>query len=268
MSTQRGYVLGTEAAEIARLDAQAATIAAPTRLLLQVAGIGKGMRVLDLGTGLGHVAFLAAELAGPDGAVVGVDQAEPLLEVAEQRRLEAGADNVAFEVGDARSFRVGGEFDAVIARLLLFHLADPVALLRHHLASLRSGGVMLAIDFDVGSARSEPPVELVTTVFAWIERAFEGAGASPRIGARLGPLLREAGLADVRTLGAQVYLGPDDPQGSQMLAGVVRTLAAQMPAGADELGADTLEPRLAEAVADAGAVVLPPALAGAWGRRP
>jgi ubiquinone/menaquinone biosynthesis C-methylase UbiE len=65
------------------LDAQAAAIAAPTALFLDSAGIAPGMRVLDLGTGLGHVAFLLSELVGPAGAVVAIDQAAPMLAVAE-----------------------------------------------------------------------------------------------------------------------------------------------------------------------------------------
>jgi len=40
---------------------------------LTEAGIGKGMQVLDIGCGSGDVGFLAAELAGPDGEVVGLD---------------------------------------------------------------------------------------------------------------------------------------------------------------------------------------------------
>jgi ubiquinone/menaquinone biosynthesis C-methylase UbiE len=37
------------------------------------------MRVLDLGTGLGHVAFQVAAIVGPEGSVVGVDLATKLL---------------------------------------------------------------------------------------------------------------------------------------------------------------------------------------------
>ena len=69
MSTEKHYVLGSEPAEIARLDAQAASIAEPTRILLRTAGLGPGQRVLDLGCGLGHVSFLVAELVGPTEAL-------------------------------------------------------------------------------------------------------------------------------------------------------------------------------------------------------
>ena len=92
MSEPTAYVLGTADAEIARLDAQAGSIAGATEALLRAAGIGGPMRVLDLGTGLGHVAFLVADLLDHDGSVLGVDQAERLLEVAERRRAAAGAE--------------------------------------------------------------------------------------------------------------------------------------------------------------------------------
>ena len=54
------------------------------------------MRVLDLGTGVGHVAFQLAGLVGPADSVFGIDQAEPMLTAAEQRRLAAGVENVHF----------------------------------------------------------------------------------------------------------------------------------------------------------------------------
>src|SRR3954466_9329544 len=96
MSERSAYVLGSDDAEIARLDAQAGSIAGATEALLRAAGIGGPMRVLDLRTGLGHVAFQVAALLGPGGTVLGVDRSQPMLEVAERRRAAAGADNVAF----------------------------------------------------------------------------------------------------------------------------------------------------------------------------
>jgi hypothetical protein len=44
--------------------------------------------------------------------------------------------------------------------LILFHLPDAIDVLAHHMAALRPGGVVLAIDFDGGSIRAEPPVDL------------------------------------------------------------------------------------------------------------
>jgi SAM-dependent methyltransferase len=267
------YVLGSDDAEVARLDAQAAMSAPATRLLLRASErIQPGMRVLDLGTGLGHVAFEVASLVGPHGAVVGIDQNARLLGIAEQRRLAAGLDNVVFAEADVRTFSDTAPFDAIVGRFILFHLPDAIEVLAHHLVALRPGGVVLAIDFDGHSIRAEPPVPLISTIRSWIEEAFRFAGADPVIGARLALLLRRAGAADVTTSGVQGYLGPDDPAGPGLLAGTVRSLApAIMGAGAAseaELDLDTLRQRIAQALSAADAVFLPPTVVGAWGMAP
>jgi SAM-dependent methyltransferase len=260
------YVLGSDPTEIARLDQQAAAIAGASDALLRAAGIGPGMRVLDLGTGLGHVAAQVAELVGPSGSVVGVDREPRLLAAAEQRRL---AENVRFVEADVRTVRFDEPFDAVVCRLLLFHLPDAVDVLRHHRgASLRPGGRMVAIDYDTGGVRTEPPVPLLALIGGWVEAAFRAAGADPHVGARLAPLLGEAGFADVSTFGIQAYLPPSS--GAALLAAVARslhdTIVRHGIASEEEIGVETLTERLQREVEAAGAIVLPPTVVGAWGR--
>ena len=265
------YVLGSDAAEVARLEAQALSIAQPTMALLQAAGIGEGMRVLDLGTGLGHVSLLLAQLVGPSGEVVAIDQDARMLEHAEERRVAAGVEHVRYLEGDARTFRDDEPFDAVVGRLVLFHLPDAEHVVRHHVEGLRPGGVFAAIDFDVGAARSEPPIELLATLVGWMLAAFRAAHADPTIGTRLVPLLAAAGLVGVTGFGIQGYVTPDDPRGPVMVAAVVRSLAPQIMASGiateAELDLPTLETRIADAVRDAGAVILMPTVSGAFGRR-
>jgi 2-polyprenyl-3-methyl-5-hydroxy-6-metoxy-1,4-benzoquinol methylase len=269
---EQRYSLGSHAAELARLDHQAAVIAPVTGILLRAAGIAEGMRVLDLGTGLGHVALMLAGMVGPAGSIVGLDQAaDPLAEA--RRRAEAqGLAHVRFVESDARTWRDAEPFDAIVGRLLLFHLADPVAALLHYKEALRPGGLMVAIDYDMGASRSEPATPLVTRALAWVVEAFEQAGAHPKVGTQLAQLLGAAGLSDIQSFGVQAYLSPDDPAGPRMLTGVIRSLEDKIVsagiASAAEIGLDTLEERLAAELREAGAVVLPPTVAGAWGRMP
>ena len=119
---------------------------------------------------LGHVAFQLSELVGSAGAVVGIDQAAAMLAVAEQRRVNGGIENVTFVEADVRTFRDPEAFDAVVGRLILFHLPDALETLRHHVGGLADEGLMVMIDFDVGSARSEPPVPLFNTARDWAMR--------------------------------------------------------------------------------------------------
>lgn len=66
--------------------------------LLQRAGIGPGMRLLDLGCGGGDVSLLAATLVGSSGAVVGVDRSAEAIEAATKRANVAGMTLIQFQV--------------------------------------------------------------------------------------------------------------------------------------------------------------------------
>jgi ubiquinone/menaquinone biosynthesis C-methylase UbiE len=267
---EQQYILGNDPDELARLDRQADAIAVPTRLLLQAAGIAPGMRVLDLGTGLGHVARMAGELVGPTGAVVGMDRSDEVLSIARQRTAEAGQRHVTFVAADVTTWRDSTPFDAVVGRLLLFHVADPIAVVAHHIGQLRPGGLFVAVDFDLGSCRAEPAVPLADTLMRWMIEAFTSAGASPHIGARLAVILARAGLRDVATFGVQAYLQPGDPAAARIMAGVIRSISPVIVergiASAEDVNPETLEGRVADALQRADAVLLPPTVSGAWGR--
>jgi SAM-dependent methyltransferase len=231
-----------------------------------------GMRVLDLGTGLGHVAMIAGELVGPSGSVAGIDRSEEALTVARRRAAEQGMTHVTFAIGDATVWTAPEPYDVVIGRLLLFHVADPAAVVRHHLANLRPGGAFVAIDFDLGNCRTEPPIAVAQNAIRWVHDAFRASGAWPRIGSRLGTIFEEAGLTQTITYGVQGYLSPRDPAGAPLLAGVLRSMATAIVrhriATEEEIGIATFEQRLREAVQEANAVILPPTVVGAWGHAP
>jgi ubiquinone/menaquinone biosynthesis C-methylase UbiE len=271
MTDAVAYVLGSSSPEIARLDLQAAAIESDTDLLLRRAGIEAGQRVLDLGTGPGHVAFALSNIVGPGGSVVGVDQDPRMLALANARRDEAGLGNVRFAEGDARTYRDAEAFDAVVMRLLLMHLPDRAEVIKHHEGALRRGGRMVLLDYDVGACRAEPQIELISQLTEWVLAGFRAAKADPTVGTRLAVLLREARFADVAVLGVQDYHAPDDPRTAAMFAEVTRSLApAIIGAGIateEQLGLDTLQDRIERAQAAADAVLLPPTVVAAWGVR-
>jgi ubiquinone/menaquinone biosynthesis C-methylase UbiE len=134
--------MGHSVREHDRLTLQAQLIASATRRLLTDAGLAPGMRVLDVGCGVGDVALLAAELVGPTGTVVGVDRDPCVLEQARKRACTLGATTVSFEEGDFRALPSGELFDAVVGRLVLMFQPDPVAALRSVLPHLQPGGIV------------------------------------------------------------------------------------------------------------------------------
>jgi ubiquinone/menaquinone biosynthesis C-methylase UbiE len=110
------YVLGHSYGELDRLVFQARLIEPITRRFFATAGIARGMRVLDIGSGVGDVAFLAAELVGDAGEVIGVDRAPAALEVARRRADSLAASNVTFLDGDPAEVMFDRPFDAIVGR--------------------------------------------------------------------------------------------------------------------------------------------------------
>jgi len=267
--TTTPYSLGSSDPEIARLDTQAEFLTLPTRALLQASGLKPGMRVLDLGTGLGHVARAVAEIVGPQGEVVGLDSSPRMLEVAASR--VDSPPQVRYVEGDVTAWRDDEPFDAVVGRLILFHLPDPVATLRHHLEGVRPGGRLVALDYDIGAVRAEPGDRLSEPLRDLILAAFRAAGADPTIGSRVKQHLRSAGVEDVGGFGIGQYIAHDDPVGPVMVAGVVRSLLPVILghglATEEEVDIDTLQGRVAASLSEHDSALVPPMLVGAWGTR-
>jgi ubiquinone/menaquinone biosynthesis C-methylase UbiE len=263
------YVLGHRAEELARLDHQAKALEPATRLALQLAGITSGMRVLDLGTGTGEVALLAAEAVGPTGSVVGVDQSPDVLEYAAGKCRARGVTNVRFERADIATYVPDEPVDAVVGRLVHSYLPDRVATVRRLLGALNPGGVYLALEYDTDAVRSAPPTPTVERGRELVNAAFAAAGTPQTIGPHLGDILRDAGAADAQLLGFQGYAGPDDEHGPPMLTAVLASLAPALDkygiADVASLELDTYQDRLTAEVREAGAVLVLPTLVAAWG---
>jgi SAM-dependent methyltransferase len=268
VSADRGYQLGSEPSELERLDLQGRVLAPATRTILKTAGLARAMHVLDLGSGAGDVSFLAAELVGSSGEVVGIDQSPESVAKATARAGERGLSNVRFAVGDIHDRAPDGPYDAIIGRLVLMYVSDPAAVLRTQASSLRSGGVVVPIEFDLHSARSLPSTRLVTQALSWLVEAFAAAHVDPALGPRLWAVALEAGLHPRGMIGVQPHFGPDDPDGAAILAGIVRTALPLIERGgvatATDVGADTLEQRISEELRSAAAVFAHPALIGSW----
>jgi SAM-dependent methyltransferase len=103
-----------------------------------------GDRALDIGCGFGDTTRRLAELVG-DGEVVGVDVAEPFLEVAREEAAAAGVGNVDFRVGDVQVADLGGPYDYVFSRMGVMFFANPVAALRNVREAMRPGGRFCAV---------------------------------------------------------------------------------------------------------------------------
>lgn len=267
----RSYALGYSAAEFRRLERQAGYYRELTEDVLVRAGICRGMRVLDVGCGVGDVSLLAARLVGPTGAVLGVDRSPEAIATAAARVRQGGYEGrVRFVAAELDTFEPDGRFDAVIGRLVLMYLPDPVAALRSFAACLRPGGVLAFQEIATGQARTVPEVPLFRQCVHWIVETFERCGFDHDMGHHLYETFLAAGFpAPEMIAGARVEGGPD----TFAYDYVAETVRSLLPAGervgamtAAEVGIDTLAERLrAEATRHATCIVLP-TLVGAWAR--
>jgi ubiquinone/menaquinone biosynthesis C-methylase UbiE len=103
--------------------------------------LAPGGTVLDLCCGAGASAIPAAHAVGTAGRVLGIDVAEPLLDLARARAVREGLINAEFRVGDATHTGLpGGRFDAVLCVFGVFFAADMAAFVAEMWRLVRPGG--------------------------------------------------------------------------------------------------------------------------------
>lgn len=167
---------------------------AGTRRVLVEAGVRPGMRVADIGCGVGMVTELLAGLVGIDGYVVGIDSSASQLEEA-RARLDWAASNTSFVAADALVTGLPAEsFDLVYCRFLLLHVPRPERVLWEMRRLLRPGGTIVCEDGDLTTAGSEPPSAL-DAFGELFGRLGPLRGVDYTLGRRLYHMVRDAGFA-------------------------------------------------------------------------
>src|SRR6202521_5335634 len=261
------YALGSTDAEHQRLIRQAAWLAAHTERLFREAGIGPGQRVLDLGSGVGDVALIAARLVGPSGEVVGIERDPRSIARARARMAEAGLRNVSFTQSDAAEIPHDKLFDAAVGRYILMFLPDPISVLRSLSQLIRPGGILAFQEpcwksFLQQSAR----LPLWSSAASLLVETFQRTGTNTDMGPALTQVFQEAGLPAPSThtdilVGSERWL-PDCLES-------LREQMAQLNLSLQLLGDfETLSERLQTEVTAFKTTTPLPALVSAWSRKP
>jgi ubiquinone/menaquinone biosynthesis C-methylase UbiE len=178
-------------------------IAAVKRAMVEQCPVGAGDRVLDVGCGLGHEVIRLASRVGAPGRVVGIDASAPL--IAEARRRSADVlFPIAFEVGDAHQLDFpDGMFDLCRTERVLRYLGRPETAIHEMVRVTRTGGHVVAFDFDSDQTVVDAPDHALTRRIA---EALDAAVPNAWIGRQLFGLFRRAGLADVRVVAQPAVL--------------------------------------------------------------
>ena len=264
------YVLGHTDVEVQRLLLQGQLYNDYTEHALRLAGLRPGMRVLDVGCGPGDVSFIAAGLVGPTGTVLGVDAAPEMIELARARAAEQGLPAVHFTQAAIDAIALDEPVDAVVGRLILMHLPDPAAALRHLSSLVLPGGVIAFSENDITGARSIPEMPLFRRVTAGIAGAFEAMGLSPQFGNTLHTIFADAGLgAPHLTLSTPIGTAAETNilTYAAEVWRLVAPIAQQTGFTIDELAdIDNFVPRFRQEALAVNAVIMMPPIITAWAR--
>jgi SAM-dependent methyltransferase len=265
------YGLGHTDRELDRLIAQARLIDPITRKWFLEAGISTGMRVLDVGSGVGDVALLAAGLVGDSGEVVGIDRATAPLLVASKRASESPATNIRFVVGDPCEMTFDEPFDAVVGRYVLMFQMDPTATLQGLMEHVRPGGVVFFHEPYRDGVRSFPPVPTYDRCWQLLDDVLVRTGADPTIGLKLHSVFVAAGLqAPAMRMEALVAGGSDCDAHIRYEVDPVRSVMPHIESiglgCATDINVDTLADRVRQELIATGGVIVGRAEIAAWSR--
>jgi ubiquinone/menaquinone biosynthesis C-methylase UbiE len=242
-----------------------------TRSLFAEAGLLAGMRVLDVCSGAGDVAFLAREIVGVEGHVTGFDCTPAAVTYANERAASRGLSNVEFVEAEIENLPFGQDFDVIVGRVVLMYRRDPVGDLRALVRCLRPGGLVVFQELDMLPGKTVPPAAVINDVRAWLLDTFARAGIELEMGPKLYATFTSAGLNPPQ-MRVDGFIGGAESVAPALVANVARMLMPQAEAmaavSAKEVQIDTLEERMRVDLAGTGGVMSTPLVIGAWARLP
>jgi ubiquinone/menaquinone biosynthesis C-methylase UbiE len=161
-----------------------------SRMIIEMAKIKPGDKVLDVGCGSGNLTLTAKRYVGAAGSVYGIDASPEMIEVARNKAKRSGAVAV-FEVGlIERISYPDAIFDVVISRLVMHHLPDDLK--RRAIAEifrvLKPGGLLFLADF---KSSTNPILAHVASTLVGHRMMMQSKVWD------ISPMLKETGFVDV-----------------------------------------------------------------------
>ncbi|MFN9993603.1 MAG: class I SAM-dependent methyltransferase [Phycisphaerales bacterium] len=186
------YVLGTDSDESIRLGLQHRLWSDSTHKLWERAGVQPGMHVLDLGCGPGHAAIDLAQIIGPTGRVVGIDESAAFLKQLNDQAVARKYRNIERVLGDVQELDEAfpGEqssFDVAYARWVFCFLQRPEDVVQGLAKLMKSGGRVAVQDYFnyERSMTLAPRRESFTKVIHAVAASWRARGGDTDIMAKL-----------------------------------------------------------------------------------
>jgi ubiquinone/menaquinone biosynthesis C-methylase UbiE len=267
------YELGHSDRELRRLATQAQLIDPFTREFFRDGGLRAGMRVLDLGSGAGDTALLAADIVGGAGEVVGIDRSPLAVSAAQDRVRALGRRNISFREATVDTLDPSDTFDAAVGRYVLMFSPDPASMLKSAARHVRPGGAIVFHEADWRGYRSTPPSPTYDKCCDWIVQTFRKVGTNPFVGSDLYSAFMQAGIpSPTMALRALIGGASSSVSGADLVADLAVTMAPVMEehgvTAPGEIDPAVFKERLIAEVMRLGSVVVGRSEIGAWSRLP
>ena len=138
-----------------------------------LAALKPGETVLDLGSGAGFDAFLAAKRVGPEGRVLGVDMTPEMIERASSLARKHGYGNVEFRLGDIEALPVeDASIDVILSNCVVNLAPDKAQVFREAFRVLRPGGRLQVSDLVLARPLPETLLEDMDAYAACVSGAM------------------------------------------------------------------------------------------------
>jgi ubiquinone/menaquinone biosynthesis C-methylase UbiE len=265
------YELGHSDRELRRLATQAQLIDPFTREFFCDGGLAQGMRVLDVGSGAGDTALLAANIVAGAGEVVGIDRSPLAVSAAQDRVRALGRRNISFREATVDTLDPAETFDAAVGRYVLMFSPDPASMLKSAARHVRPGGVIVFHEADWRGYRSTPPSPAYDKCCDWIVQTFRKVGTNPFVGSDLYSAFMQAGIpSPTMALRALIGGASSSVSGADLVADLAVTMVPVMEehgvTAPGEIDPAVFKERLIAEVMRLGSVVVGRSEIGAWSR--
>ncbi len=154
------------------------------KVVMDLAQIGAGTTVADIGAGEGYYTVRLAERVGPKGRVLAQDIDRPVLQRLGDRVQRDRLDNVSIKLGAVDDPRLpAASFDRVFMIHMYHEIASPYAFLWHLRPALKRDGEVVIVDADRPTANHGTPPKLLFCELQAVGYRLTGYEERPDIGA-------------------------------------------------------------------------------------